>query len=199
MSAGLQTLRLQRRRHGKPNTSRLRLTSQMDCNGLINPLFVRLYCVLWEFVRRPCCFVLWFGPALENPHQSCTSECEVGVGQHLTGKLLEWHFLLCPLSNGFPFRDRFLVQTEVRMGPFSSTFVAGGFILPDIRTLIHTFGSCVCISFPFWDLCTSFWNFSRCLLQHGNHFKQKFLEMIACQCYFSHQVKWPLKVLKIYI
>lgn len=82
----------------------------MDCNGLINPLFVRLLCILWRFVWRPGCFLCWFafpqgGSTLENPpgcldrsHASQDVKCVVRVGQHLTWKWLEQYYLLRLLS-----------------------------------------------------------------------------------------------------
>lgn len=164
MSAGLGTFRPQQRQHGKPNTSRLRLTSQMDCNGLINPLFVRLYCILWQFVWRPCCFLRWFAFPREDPHWKILPAALTAVvpfrmwsGTWAASRNKKAVGVFFPLSverppafYGLPFHGRFL-----RYGFFFSFLfyleATNGFffIIPKIRILIYTFANCVCISFSF--------------------------------------------------
>lgn len=120
MSAGLGTFRPQHQQHGKPNTSRLRLTSQMDCNGLINPLFVRLYCILWQFIRQPCCLLHWFAVPRED---------------------LLWKTLPAALTAVAPLRmwsgswAAFLVKiTEVLFSPLSSPCI--------FKAYLHRAGFC---------------------------------------------------------
>lgn len=177
MSAGLGTFRPQHQQHGKPNTSRLRLTSQMDCNGLINPLFVRLYCILWQFIRQPCCLLHWFAVPREDllwktlpAALTAVAPLRMWSGSWAAFLVKITEVLFSPLSSPCIFkaylhRAGFCFKLQRQCGLFLYIYmeaISGFlFIISDVSILIYTFKNGHCISFPFLNLCTFFWNFGR--------------------------------------
>lgn len=125
VSCELWTFRLQHQQTQKANTSRLRLTSQMGCNCLINPMFVIFYAFyygLFGFRAVPSADLpsLGEGPCEKSPrlpdhsHTSQDVECAVWVGQHLPWKWLEQYYLPCPVT----------VPLQFYCSPFQSSFLA---------------------------------------------------------------------------
>lgn len=114
---------LQHRQTQKANASRLRLTSQMGCNCLINPMFAIFYAFyygLFGFRAVPSADSpsLGEGPCEKSPrlpdrsHTSQDVECAVWVGQHLPWKWLEQYYLPCPVPQFYcsPFQSGFLAK-----------------------------------------------------------------------------------------